>query len=111
GQTRDGLIHCVEIGTRRQRALLGAPHFGRGHQLHRLGDLHGGLYRFDTALDVLHISGSHCLVPLPHQCSERNLTLNSSMALVSFSLMSSSICFVARMVSGTSPYTPSINAN
>ena len=45
--------------------FLGAAHFGGGHQLHCLGNLHGGLHRLDAALNVLHVSGSHCSVLLP----------------------------------------------
>ena len=47
------------------RDSLGTAHLGRGHQLHCLGALHGGLHRLDAALNVLHVSGSHSSVPLP----------------------------------------------
>ena len=50
GNPRNGLIQRMEIRPHSQYALFGTPHFGRGHQFHRLGDLHGGLHGFDRRL-------------------------------------------------------------
>jgi len=52
GQRCENAAHPLGIGARGNRRILGAAKLGRGHELHRLGDLLGRLDRGDPVLEV-----------------------------------------------------------
>src|SRR5262249_6114087 len=51
-EVRGELVELVRVRTEPEGSLLGATHLGRGHHLHRLGDLRGVLDRLDAPADV-----------------------------------------------------------